>query len=372
MGENSKNAVIKIIGVGGAGGNTVNNIIQHFSKKIESGNYDNMNIIAANTDSQVLRRSKAEIKIPLGEGLTRGLGAGGDPEVGKKAALESIETIKDVIKGTDLLIITGGMGGGTGTGAIPVIAEVAKKMGIMVMAIVTKPFKSEGEHKSRIAEQGISELKKNIDSIIVIPNEKLVELYSNSTSKEAYQAADNVLIETITGITQIIVTPGHVNVDFADIKSIIENSGTALVGIGKGKGERRHIEAIKRAVNFPLIESADIQNSKGIIVYFKVPDTFKMIEQNEVMDYVIKRVANSEVKIKYGETFDETIEDDEVHITLIAAGFGYDDDIIKDNIEAGDYYRNYCSREKNDFEHYNDSENKLKPAYLRRRISILD
>jgi len=283
-----KEAVIKIIGVGGAGGNTINNIVAHLEKNAtvvssdDTKKFRNIDVIAANTDIQVLRRNKAPIRIPLGEQLTRGLGAGGNPEVGKKAALESLKDIEMSIKGADLLIVTGGMGGGTGTGAIPIIAETAKNMGILVMAVVTKPFKDEGEFKSRLAEDGIKELRKHVDAIITIPNDRILTLSPDLTNKEGYKEVDNVLIEAITGITDIITTAGTVNVDFADISSILKQSGTALVGIGKGKGDKRNMDAIKKAINFPLIEGADIHNSKGLIVYFKSPDNFKVKEKQEI------------------------------------------------------------------------------------------
>lgn len=382
-----KEAVIKIIGVGGAGGNTINNIVTYLEKSLtvvsadENIKFRNIDIIAANTDIQVLKKNKAPIKIPLGEKLTRGLGAGGDPEIGKKAAVESIEDIKSVIGGSDLLIVTGGMGGGTGTGAIPVIAEAAKNIGTLVIAVVTKPFKNEGDWKTDIAEKGIDELKKHVDAIITIPNDRILLLSPDLTNKEAYKKVDNVLIEAIIGITDIISTEGTVNVDFADIHSILKQSGTALVGIGAGKGEGRNMEAIKKAMNFPLIEDADIHNSKGIIIYFKSPDNFKVKEKQEVMDYLQKRVANQNVKFKYGEHFDNSIPEDELHITLIAAGFGYEKELKNKNTAKSDNTINISHRNiinnnntqnhKNEFT-YDNSDNITKPAYLRRRTSLLD
>lgn len=374
---NLKEAVIKIIGVGGAGGNTVNNIVSYLEKNSTIITLDqkrifrNVDVIAANTDIQVLRKNRASIKIPLGEKITKGLGAGGNPEIGEKACIESIEDIRAVIKGADLLIITGGMGGGTGTGAIPVIAEEAKKEKILVIAVVTKPFKNEGDYKTILAEKGISKLKNNVDALVIIPNDRLLNLSPDLTNKDAYKEVDNVLIEAITGITDIITTEGMVNVDFADIASILRESGTAVVGIGKGKGERRHMDAIKKAMSFPLIEDADIHNSKGLIVYFKSSDNFKIKEQNEVMDYIQKKVSNRNVKLKYGQHFDNTIPEDELYITLIAAGFGFPEEnkkirpvVVEKNSEVdGEYI---------DVKEEDQENNRIKPAYLRRKVSLLD
>ncbi|HOJ86313.1 MAG TPA: cell division protein FtsZ [Elusimicrobiales bacterium] len=373
-----KEAVIKIIGVGGAGGNTINNIVAHLEKNAtvvssdDTKKFRNIDVIAANTDIQVLRRNKAPIRIPLGEQLTRGLGAGGNPEVGKKAALESLKDIEMSIKGADLLIVTGGMGGGTGTGAIPIIAETAKNMGILVMAVVTKPFKDEGEFKSRLAEDGIKELRKHVDAIITIPNDRILTLSPDLTNKEGYKEVDNVLIEAITGITDIITTAGTVNVDFADISSILKQSGTALVGIGKGKGDKRNMDAIKKAINFPLIEGADIHNSKGLIVYFKSPDNFKVKEKQEIMDYIQKKVSNQSVKFKYGEHFDNSIPEDELWITLIATGFGYCEEPSTPKRAHLNETREFAKSSAKDIENFYSAENRNKPAYLRRKTSFLD
>ncbi len=360
-----KETTIKIIGVGGAGGNTVNNIATFIKES------NNIELIAANTDIQVLRGNKAPIKITLGEKLTQGRGAGGNPEIGKSAALESIDDIRDVIKGSNLLIITGGMGGGTGTGAMPVIAETARKFeDILIMGIVTKPFLREGDYKIKIAEEGINELKKHVDALIIIPNEKLLTL-GDITSKEAYKKADNVLIQTIVGITEIITTQGHVNVDFADIESILKKSGKAFFGIGTGKGEKRHIEAIKNALTSPLIEDADIQNSKGLIVYFKSNENLKVKEQGDVLDYLQKKVSNKNVKLKYGECFDKNMPEDELTIIVIATGFGFEENSLQDtNISK--------VRERKTLENFNKTSKKnsndelLKPAFLRRKTMFLD
>ncbi|MEF3280913.1 MAG: cell division protein FtsZ [Elusimicrobiota bacterium] len=353
---NVKEANIKIIGVGGGGGNTIN--------RIASRMFKNVDLIAANTDIQALRANSAPIKISLGMKLTKGLGVGGDPEKGKQAAIESIVEIENCIKGADLVIITAGLGGGTGTGAAPVIAQVAKKMNALIMAVVTKPFKTEGAYKMGLAEKAIEELKPNIDAMIIIPNDKLLML--DTTSKNAYQEADKVVIEAITGITDLITTPSMINVDFADIESILRQSGTALIGIGEGTGERRHMEAIKKALSFPLIENADIQNSKGLIVYFKCSDNFKTKEQHEVLDYLNKKVSNSQVKIKFGQHLDNDIAENKIYITVIAAGFGYEEKFL-----TKPYYEILNDQIENQ-PRPNEEINMAKPAYLRRRTSILD
>ncbi|MBP7795192.1 MAG: cell division protein FtsZ [Elusimicrobiales bacterium] len=360
---NVKEATIKIIGVGGAGGNTIDNIYAHTFK--------NVDLIVANTDVQALKRNHAPIKISLGENLTRGLGAGGDPEKGMRAAKESLPDIEDCLRGADLIIITGGMGGGTGTGGIPVIAEAAKKLNSLVMAVVTKPFKGEGNFKVELAEKSIEELKPNVDAMIIIPNDRLLTLSSDITSKDAFKQADNVLIETLTGITDIITTASTINVDFADIESILRKSGTALVGIGNGSGVNRHMEAIKKALNFPLIENADIHNAKGLISFFKCNDNFKAKELQEVMDFLNKKVSNPSVKIKFGVCLDNSLPESDISITLIASGFGYENNgldvsrkhLLKMDVEP-------CI--ENTEVEQTDKMNINKPAYLRRKTSILD
>lgn len=363
-----KDAVIKIIGVGGAGGNTINRISDH--------PFVNVDLIAANTDRQALSANKATYKLQLGEKLTKGRGAGGNPEIGKKAALESIEEIKDVIKGANLVIVTGGMGGGTGTGAVPVIVETSKSMGInLTIAVVTKPFSNEGNYKMKLAEDAISEIRKHADAIIVIPNDRLFTLPPNTTAIDAYKEADNVIVEIITGISDLITTPAMINVDFADVESIIKNSGTALVGIGKGKGPSGHMDAVKNALSFPLIENADIRNAKGFILYFRVPKKFELIKIKESLDYLSKKVSNLEARTKFGHYIDNNMPEDEVLITIVAAGFGYEeiepssvrkidtDYEIKQTRKEKEYEKNLTNTVKNI---------SSKPAFLRRNSTLLD
>lgn len=362
----TKDALIKIIGVGGAGGNTINRIYDH--------PFINVDLIAANTDNQALQKNKATYKLQLGAKLTKGLGAGGNPEIGKKAAEESKEEIKDILKGANLVIITAGMGGGTGTGAAPIIAEVSKELGVnLTIAVVTKPFSREGHYKMKLAEQAINELKKHVDAIIVIPNDRLLSLPPNTTATSAYQQADNILIETITGISDLITTPGDINVDFADIEAIIKNSGTALVGIGLGKGPTRHMDAIRNAVNFPLIENADIRNAKGFIVYFRVPENFTLTEMQEALDYLSKKASKEDLRLKYGQHIDRTISDNEVIITLVAAGFGYEvNEDEKTSISELSKAQTNNIKPNRSLQLELKNQLSSKPAFLRRNSTILD
>lgn len=360
-------ARIKVIGIGGAGGNTINRIVA------ESSNIRSIDLVAVNTDLQVLKNNKANIKLSIGRELTRGLGAGGDPEIGRKAALESTQDIIDILKDSDMILLTCGMGGGTGTGATPVIAELARKhTDAIVIGVFTKPFSYEGSYKMNLAEKAISEIKPNLDAIIVIPNDSISKLSNDIKSEEAYKKVDYVLIETITGITDVIMSAGSVNVDFADIAKMIRNSGTALVGIGKGKGERRHLEAVKKALDFPLIENANIHDAKGLIVYFRCNPNFKAIERREVMDYLNKKAANPDIKIKFGELLTPDIPEDEIFITIIASGFGYDAVRKKPLIalNKNDLYNEMVNKKSKSAGVNNDDFSK--PAYLRRKNTILD
>jgi len=365
-----KEAVIKIIGVGGAGGNIVKTATQHFANHTTLKYID---IIAANTDAQALKLNPTNYKIQMGRQTNRGLGAGGRPEEGKRAAIESWEEIEKYLLPSDLVIITGGMGGGTGTGAMPVIAEKLKQVKPkppITLAVLTKPFSSEGEEKTRIAEEGIKEIKKHIDAIITIPNDRILKLSTDIKAIEAYKKVDHVLVDIITGITDVIATPSDINVDFADIESILTKSGTALVGIGRGKGENKHIKAIKSAIESPLIENVNIQNSKGIIVYFKCNPNIRAIEENEVKDYIYKKVANPKVKFKYGTYYSEEISEDEITIILIATGFGFENDEFIFNFKGNSTLldENIEEQINDNFEfEYDDKIDISKPAYLRRK-----
>ena len=305
-------ASIKVIGVGGGGNNAVNRMIY---AGIKSATF-----IAANTDMQALNMSQADIKIQLGATLTKGLGAGSDPEIGKRAAEESKEEIRTYLEDTDLLFITAGMGGGTGTGAAPVIAAMAKEMGILTVAVVTKPFEQfEGKKRMDNANEGIAKLKENVDTLLVIPNEKIQQFVPKGTPFiRAFQVADDVLRQGIQGITDIITTPSLINLDFADIKNIMKNKGNAHIGIGKGKGDNRTLDAVRQAVQSPLLET-NIQGATGIIVYVAGGQGLTIDEVYESVG-LIREVVDTGCNIIFGMGIDEDL-DDEVVVTVIATGF---------------------------------------------------
>ncbi len=305
-------ANIKVIGVGGGGGNAVNRMIL--------AGITSCTFIAANTDMQALNMSKAPIKIQLGANLTKGLGAGADPEMGARAAEESKEEIRAHLEDTDLLFITAGMGGGTGTGAAPIIAQMAKEMNILTIAVVTKPFETfEGKRRMDNANKGIEELRKVVDTLLVIPNEKIQMFVPKGTTLvQAFKVADDVLRQGIQGITEIITTPSLINLDFADIKTIMKNKGNAHIGIGKGKGENRTIEAVRQAVQSPLLET-NIQGATDIIVYVSGNEQLTMDEVNHSVS-LIKDVADPSANIIVGMGVDASLDDTCV-ITVIATGF---------------------------------------------------
>lgn len=305
-------ANIKVIGVGGGGGNAVNRMIYAGVKSAE--------FIAANTDMQALGMCVAPKHIQLGSTLTKGLGAGADPEIGQRAAEESKEEIKEAIKDADLLFITAGMGGGTGTGAAPVIAAMAKEMGILTIAVVTKPFDQfEGKKRMENAVKGIDKLRENVDTLIVVPNDKIGLFVPKGTPfLKAFQIADDVLRQGIQGIADIIATPSLINLDFSDIKSIMKARGNAHIGIGKGKGDTRTLDAVRQAVQSPLLETS-IQGATGIIVYVAGDEGLTLDEVNEAVS-LIREVVDVGCNIIFGMGVDETLND-EVSITVIATGF---------------------------------------------------
>ncbi len=309
--ENTPICKIKVIGIGGGGNNAVNRMIY---AGITSASF-----IAVNTDKQALLMSKAPSRLQIGEKLTRGLGAGADPEVGKKAAEESRELIEEVLKDTDLVFVTAGMGGGTGTGAAPVVASIAKEMGILTIAVVTKPFRFEGRKRMDNAEHGIRELKKVVDTLVVIPNDKLLTIVPKNTPIiEAFKTADDVLRQGIQGISDLIVTSSLINLDFADVKTIMKNKGLAHMGLGRGKGENRTIEAVRQAVSSPLLETT-IEGATGIILNIKGSPNLTLDEVYESAD-LVKEVVDPSCNIIFGSGIDSKMED-EVEITVIATGF---------------------------------------------------
>ena len=306
-----KGAVIKVIGVGGAGSNAVANMIEANVRATE--------FATVNTDLQALMLSPAENKIQIGAECTKGLGAGSNPDVGEKAAEESKEALLDFISGSDLLFIAAGMGGGTGTGAAPVIARLAKEMGILTVAVVTKPFSFEGRVRSENASRGIANLKKYVDTLVVIPNDKLLQALSADVSfVDAFKIADNLLKQGISGIVDLIMTPSHINLDFADISTIMRNQGLAHMGIGIAKGDNRIVEAVRLAVSSPLLETT-IEGARGVILNVAGSKTMGLGELSEAAN-LIRGIIDDSANIIFGTTIDETLGE-EIKITVIATGF---------------------------------------------------
>ena len=304
-------ATIKVIGVGGGGNNAVNRMIEHGVQGVE--------FIAVNTDAQALNLSKADIKIQIGAKLTKGLGAGANPEVGKKAAEESKEQIEEVVKGADMVFVTAGMGGGTGTGAAPVIAKIAKELGALTVGVVTRPFSFEGKRRQTYASNGITTMKDAVDTLIVIPNDRLLEIVDKSTPMlEAFKEADNVLRQGVQGISDLIAVPGLINLDFADVKTIMSNKGSALMGIGIASGENRAAEAAKKAINSPLLETS-IDGAQGVIMNITGGSNLSLFEVQEAAE-IVSSASDEEVNMIFGSVINENLKD-EIVVTVIATGF---------------------------------------------------
>ncbi|WHY79257.1 cell division protein FtsZ [Neobacillus sp. WH10] len=304
-------ATIKVIGVGGGGNNAVNRMIEHGVQGVE--------FIAVNTDAQALNLSKAEIKMQIGAKLTRGLGAGANPEVGKKAAEESKEQIEEALRGADMVFVTAGMGGGTGTGAAPVIAQIARDLGALTVGVVTRPFTFEGRKRSNQASGGIGSMKEAVDTLIVIPNDRLLEIVDKSTPMlEAFREADNVLRQGVQGISDLIATPGLINLDFADVKTIMSNKGSALMGIGVATGENRATEAAKKAINSPLLETS-IDGAQGVLMNITGGANLSLYEVQEAAD-IVATATDQEVNMIFGSVINESLKD-EIIVTVIATGF---------------------------------------------------
>lgn len=332
-------ANIKVIGVGGGGNNAVNRMID--------ANITSAQFVAINTDKQALLLSKAEHRLQIGEKLTRGLGAGADPDIGQKAAEESKASISEMLKDCDLVFITAGMGGGTGTGAAPVVAQIAKEMGILTIAVVTKPFGFEGQTRIDNCEKGLENLKKYVDTLVIIPNDKLLKLVPKGTPIiEAFMYADDVLRQGIQGISDLIVTPSLINLDFADVRTVMKNRGLAHMGIGRSKGENKTIEAVRQAVSSPLLETT-IEGATGVIINVKGGLDLALDEVYEAAD-LVKEVVDAKCNIIFGSGIDESLND-EVEITIIATGFqsdlAFSDDKsnlnkVKQNVEAVNNFAN--------------------------------
>lgn len=334
-------AKIKVIGVGGGGNNAVNRMVEAQLKGVE--------FIAVNTDKQALYTSKAEHKIQVGEKLTRGLGAGANPEVGKKSAEESKDEILKVLEGADMVFVTAGMGGGTGTGAAPVVAQLAKEMGILTVGVVTKPFAFEGKVRMKNAEQGIKELKTKVDTLITIPNDRLLQIVQKNTSMlEAFSIADDVLKQGIESISDLIAAPGLINLDFADVQSIMKEKGLAHMGMGRAQGENRAIEAARQAIQSPLLETS-IKGAKGVLLNITGGANLGLFEINEAST-LVQESCDSEANIIFGATIKEDLKDDLV-ITVIATGFEDGQDMDLDLINR--------NKAMNQGQHQNFQQNSL-------------
>jgi cell division protein FtsZ len=318
--ENENSAKIKVIGVGGAGGNAINNMI--------SSNLVGVKFIAANTDSQALERSMASVRIQLGEKLTKGLGAGAIPQIGREAALENEEAIRKALEDSHMVFITAGFGGGTGTGAAPVIAKICKDIGALTVAVVTKPFSFEGKKRMKQAEEGINELKRYADTVITIPNDRLRGLASKSAKAlEMFLKADEVLLHSVKGITDLIMIPGLVNLDFADVKTTMSKAGMAIMGIGIGTGENRAVEAAERAISHPLLEDISIAGAKGVLMNITCSSDLTMEEMTEASDRIYKEVGE-DADIIWGTAIDDSLGND-IRVTVIATGIGQPNEEIK-------------------------------------------
>jgi cell division protein FtsZ len=320
----SETAVIKVIGVGGGGGNAVNHMVD--------SNIEGVEFICANTDAQALRKLNVNTIIQLGVELTKGLGAGTNPEIGRQAAEENKDRIKEVLQGSDMVFLTAGMGGGTGTGAIPVIASIAKEMGILTVAVVTKPFLFEGKKKQGVAERGIVELEKFVDSLIIIPNQKLLPVLGNNVSlMDAFKAANDVLLDAVQGITELIVHPGMINVDFADVRTVMSGMGAAIMGTGSASGDNRAREAAEKAIACPLLEDINLQGARGILVNISAAN-MGIAEFNEVGN-IVHEFASEDAIIKIGTAIDPNL-DDEIKVTVVATGMGLPPVPAKANVKS--------------------------------------
>ncbi len=304
-------ARIKVIGVGGGGNNAVNRMIEAGVEGVE--------FIAVNTDGQALNQSKAEITIQIGASLTRGLGAGANPEIGMRAVEESKKEIEDALRGADMVFVTAGMGGGTGTGAAPEIARIAKKLGSLTIGVVTRPFRFEGRKRAVNADAGIDAMKEAVDTLIIIPNEKLLEIVDKRTPMiEAFREADNVLLRGVQGISDLIAVPGLINLDFADVKTVMSHRGTALMGIGMAKGDGRAVEAANKAINSPLLETS-ISGARGVILNITGGRNLSLFEIQEAAD-VISSATHEDLNMIFGSVINDNLKD-EIIVTVIATGF---------------------------------------------------
>jgi len=340
-----QNAVIKVVGVGGGGGNAVRHMI--------SSEVDGVEFICANTDSQALTDVDAKTVLQLGQGITKGLGAGANPEVGRQAAMEDRERIAEVLHGADMVFVTAGMGGGTGTGGAPVVAEIAKEMGILTVAVVTRPFPFEGRKRMKVANEGIKQLTDRVDSLITIPNEKLLEVLGKSTSLlDAFKAANDVLLGAVQGIADLIIRPGTINVDFADVSTVMSEKGMAMMGSGKASGENRAVEAAEAAIRSPLLEDIDLQGARGMLVNITSGPDLSLGEFSEVGD-TIEDYASDDATVVVGTVIDPEMSG-EIRVTVVATGLGNAEvgvapdtaKVVVDNTRTADGKPNYRELDK--------------------------
>lgn len=321
---------IKVVGIGGAGGNAINRMIASGLKKVT--------FVAMNTDIQALQRSNAQIRMPLGRELTGGLGAGGVPDVGEKAAEESREEIKKLLTGTDMVFITAGMGGGTGTGGASVVAEVSREVNALTVAVVTTPFAFEGKKKLQLALAGIEKLRKQVDTLILIPNQYLLKVVENNTPiKKAFLLADDVLRQGVQGISELITEPGEINIDFADVKTVMKGRGDALMGIGMGEGSTRAVDAARAAINNPLLENASIDGAKSVLVNLAGGDGLTLQEYQDVVELITENCAEDALIIA-GQAYNPELGE-KIKVTVVATGFERAEDTLDEQIEVIDYKR---------------------------------
>jgi len=356
MDTHSQNAVIKVVGVGGGGGNAINHMVE--------AAIDGVDFICANTDAQALRGCNVKTILQLGAGITKGLGAGADPEIGKQAAIEDRERIQDALEGSDMVFITAGLGGGTGTGAAPVVAEVAKELGILTVAVVTKPFPFEGGKRRKVADAGIAELSGRVDSLIVIPNEKLLMVLGKEVSLlNAFKAANDVLLNATQGIAELITRPGLINVDFADVKTVMAEMGQAMMGIGAASGENRARLAAEAAISSPLLEDIDLAGTRGILVNITAGNNLSIGEFDEVGN-TVRDFADEEANVVVGTVIDPSL-DDELRVTVVATGMGREGGAVRRPTAQGERPVRLVSKEPNPTSgpDYRDME---RPAVYRR------
>ncbi|MGL5285883.1 cell division protein FtsZ [Aeromonas sp. RU39B] len=313
MDSHTDEAVIKVIGVGGGGGNAVEHMVRQ--------NIEGVEFITVNTDAQALRNSSANTTLQIGGNITKGLGAGANPEVGRDAAMEDRESLREVLAGSDMIFIAAGMGGGTGTGAAPIVAEVAREMNILTVAVVTKPFSFEGKKRQSFAQQGIEELAKNVDSLITIPNDKLLKVLGRGISLlDAFKAANDVLLGAVQGIAELITRPGLINVDFADVRTVMREMGTAMMGTGSASGDDRAEEAAEKAISSPLLEDVDLAGARGILVNITA-GLDMTIEEFETVGNAVKAFASENATVVVGTVIDPEMQD-ELRVTVVATGIG--------------------------------------------------